>query len=147
MTGRETEMAIRPQLWTLGGLATELQRNVKTIGRALASTPPDGKVGKNDAWLMAPVVKALAPADANGLLGEILRVAKEIDGGLFLMGAEPDHKKRLKMAEEYGPYIGELDDLLSKANRKGDLALSEKQDAVMGPLIGRFAELLGARVG
>ena len=141
-------MATRPQLWTLAGLAVELQRNVKTIGRRLGSVPPDGQVGGRDAWLMASAVSALqAPTNADGMLGEILRIAKEIDGGLSLMEHESHSGKRFKLAEEYGPYVGELDDLMSRANRNGNAALSAKQDAIMGPLVGEFARLLGATVG
>jgi hypothetical protein len=33
-----------------------------------------------------------------------------------------------------------------KANREGAPGLSEKHDRIMAPLVGRFAELLGAKL-
>ncbi|MGO9233587.1 MAG: hypothetical protein ACLP4V_05655 [Methylocella sp.] len=140
-------MAVKQQLWTISGLSVELQRNQKLIARALAKVPADGKVRGNDAWLMTTALKALGiGSDAKSIPGQLMRLAQEIDGGLMLMEAESDRKKRFELAEEVGPSIGALDDLLFRACSEIGGSLTELDRSIMAPLVGRFAELLGAKL-
>src|SRR5208283_597767 len=43
-------MAMKAKLWSLNGLATELGRDVRTLGKALSGVKPDGMVGKNPGY-------------------------------------------------------------------------------------------------
>ena len=72
-------MAMTAKLWTISGLAAELDRDRRTITRALRDVPHDGKSGRWDAWHMTTILDAL---DANGttqrldLTAERARLAK-----------------------------------------------------------------------
>lgn len=85
-------------------------------------------------------------SDAKSIPGQLMRLAQEIDGGLMLMEAEFDRKKRFELAEEVGPSIGALDDLLFRACSEIGGSLTELDRSIMAPLVGRFAELLGAKL-
>jgi hypothetical protein len=52
-------MAYTKTLFTLTGLATELDRDRRTIGRALAEIPPDGKTSGYDGWYLSTALRAL----------------------------------------------------------------------------------------
>lgn len=53
-------MAMVAKLWTQNGLATELGKANKTVGKLLTGIDPDGKGhGGADAWLMKTAVAAL----------------------------------------------------------------------------------------
>src|SRR6516162_6035631 len=58
-------MAMVAKLWSIGGLALELQRSERTIGRALKTVPPDGELpGRHKAWFLRNAVDALARHEA-----------------------------------------------------------------------------------
>ena len=59
-------MAMRPKLWSLSGLAVEFGRNVRTVGKALGSTPPDGQVAGHDAWRMETALAAWRKYEKGG---------------------------------------------------------------------------------
>ena len=52
-------MAVVAQLWTIGGLSTELALNPATVGKIVAKLKPDGVIKGRNAYLMANVVKAM----------------------------------------------------------------------------------------
>jgi hypothetical protein len=53
-------MPMRPQLWSLSGLATELKVTLRTISQALATVPSDGKTELgHDGWRMLTALEAL----------------------------------------------------------------------------------------
>lgn len=54
---------MKPRLWTVSGLAVELGRSPRTIGKALSGVAPDGRSGTYAAWLMATAVNALLKHD------------------------------------------------------------------------------------
>jgi hypothetical protein len=142
---KERDMPVKQQLWTISGLSVELQRNQKLIARALATVKPDGRAGNNDAWLMVTALKALGVSkEPKAIPGQLMRLAQEIDGGLLLMEAEPDRKKRFELAQEIGPNIGALDDLLFRACTEIGGSLAELDESVMRPVVQEFARLLAA---
>ena len=54
-------MAMTRQLWTLSGLATELGKDRRTIGRALRHVPADGTTrGGYEGWFMETALRALS---------------------------------------------------------------------------------------
>src|SRR3954469_227809 len=52
-------MSMTRTLYSVSGLATELAKDRRTISRALAAVPPDGKVGAHPAWHMLTALAAL----------------------------------------------------------------------------------------
>jgi hypothetical protein len=128
--GRIEAMPMQKRLWSMNGLATELDCNVRTLGRALAGVPADGKLGKHDAWRMATAVAALekhrggraggaAKGDGDGnidaICDQIVSLSEELEAGFHRLEAEPDLRKRREMAYEVGPLIGRLDALLPRS--------------------------------
>jgi hypothetical protein len=96
-------MALTAKLWTLSGLSTELGKNIKTLGRALSMTKPDGKIVGRDAWYLQTTIRAIERHECrNGsggnICAELESLAVEIDEGLSLMRKEPDAKKRMVLA-------------------------------------------------
>jgi len=79
--GRITKrhMAYVAQLWTLNGLATELGRDRRAIGKALMGVVPANEGSGQNRWLMKTVVDAIyeKPGDALELTEERARLAKE----------------------------------------------------------------------
>ena len=157
-------MAMRPKLWSLSGLSTELGRNVRTVSRALAKVPADGQLNGHPAWRIATAIAALARhesnsdqlsgrarrynhggADGEDLLQRIERTSNVVDEGMRrLRAAAPD--LRLKILEGFGHQIGTLDRLLEATiGRQGQDAiatLSPFRDAVVGGLVREVGELL-----
>lgn len=53
-------MAMTRQLWTINGLATELGKDRRTLGKALRNIPADGKTrGGYKSWYMETALRAL----------------------------------------------------------------------------------------
>ena len=52
-------MAMTKKLYSISGLAIELDRDRRTIAQALKAIPPDGKVGAHDGWFLSTASKAL----------------------------------------------------------------------------------------
>lgn len=57
-------MAMRPALFTISGLATELGIDRRTVAQRLAGVAPDGKSGRHDAWRLQTVLPMLIPPKA-----------------------------------------------------------------------------------
>jgi hypothetical protein len=57
-------MAMTRQLWTINGLATELDKDRRTVGRALRNVPADGTTrGGHKGWFMQTALDALGAKD------------------------------------------------------------------------------------
>lgn len=57
-------MAMVAQMWTLSGLAVELDMDRRAVGRMLKGVPPDGDGPKGaNAWLMRTVIDVMSGAD------------------------------------------------------------------------------------
>ena len=55
-------MAMTRQLWTLNGLATELGKDRRTLGRALRGVPPDGTTKSGyQGWFIETALRVLGP--------------------------------------------------------------------------------------
>jgi hypothetical protein len=52
-------MSKQQKLWSINRLSTELQRNQRTIARALTDVPEDGKLAGRPAWFMSSAVAAM----------------------------------------------------------------------------------------
>jgi hypothetical protein len=52
-------MSMRPRLWSLNGLATELGRDRRTMGKILSTTPPDGRLNGHPAWFLTTALNAV----------------------------------------------------------------------------------------
>ena len=70
-------MAMTAKLWTISGLAAELDRDRRTITRALRDVPHNGKEGRYKAWHMTTVLAVVAdgPGDTLDLTAERARFA------------------------------------------------------------------------
>src|SRR3954453_12246040 len=76
------DMSMRPRLWSLNGLATELGRDRRTMGKIFGTTAPDGKLNGHSAWLLRTALNALDEHDkpqrasvaefANGVLSHFI---------------------------------------------------------------------------
>ena len=54
-------MAMTKKLYSISGLAIELDRDRRTIAQALKAVPPDGKTGQHDGWYLSTANQALLP--------------------------------------------------------------------------------------
>jgi hypothetical protein len=165
-------MAMVAKLWSIGGLALELKRSERTIGRALKTVPPDGELpGRHKAWFLRNAVDALARHEAqsdqlsnrrlsgragaasDALLVQLEQLAHDIDAGMGqLRAAAPD--ERLKVLEGFGRKVGALDRLLDRsiAGQGSDAIaiLSGFRDRAVGHLvteIGQLVQSVGSPVG
>ena len=155
-------MAMLPKLWSLSALSVELGRNIRTLGKCLRNTPPDGKLGKHDAWHMATVLAAwgkyeqasvqlnsrgnsrgsVAP-DAS--LAQLEQLAHDIDAGMRrLRAAAPG--QRLEVLADFGAKIGSLDRALERsvANQGLDAtaALGAFRDRHVGRVVTEIRQLV-----
>jgi len=124
-------MGLRARLWSLSGLSTELQRNVRAVGRALEGVEPDGQINGHDGWKMAIAVAALESHAANGSRRNGHRTASEEDDSwgysdavldaleaasdrveamLQELRREPDAQKRRALFQRDGRAVGALHD-------------------------------------
>jgi hypothetical protein len=164
-------MAMKARLWSLSGLATELQRNVRTVARALQGVAPDGRIGKHAGWRLTTALRALAAYERqsdqlsqrsyqggkNGahLLSSprvLMRVIDQIETTISTLAAamqrtraEPDIIKRRAMISRWGPIVGQLDSLLRQSfELQGEETwLTPFGDKVLGTLIAEICELGG----
>ena len=56
-------MPMQPGLWSVNGLATELEIDRRTVARRLRDVPPAGKRGGHPVWRMADALPALTRGD------------------------------------------------------------------------------------
>jgi hypothetical protein len=53
-------MAMTKTLWSINALATELDKDRRTLAKALSDVPPDGYVSGEKRWYLRTVLRALA---------------------------------------------------------------------------------------
>jgi len=156
-------MAMKAKIWTLNGLAVELGRDVRMLGKALSGVKPDGMVGKNPGYCIETALSALRRrgatrsgqpgdrADAEAIFIELEELAVAIEDGFKRLRAEPDIEKRREMATEVGPLIGRLGAALARSH---DLAPEGSRDftaqatdaVIFGPAIGEFMQICGLKL-
>ncbi len=151
-------MPMKAKLWSLNGLAVELGRDVRTLGKALSGVQPDGMVGKNPGYHIETALSALRrrgaarsgqpgdKAEAEAIFIELEELAVAIDEGFKKLRNEPDIKKRREMATEVGPLIGKLERALTRSHDlspEGSRGFTvQATDAViLGPAIGEFMHI------
>jgi hypothetical protein len=99
-------MAMRQQLWSISGLAVELEVDRRTLAVALKGVPPDGKLGKHDAWRLLTALTALGwGRDASGGDGESYAEARR---RWMTARAETGRHEAAKAAREAAVAAGEL---------------------------------------
>src|SRR3954452_25001460 len=64
-------------LFSVNGLSTELGKDRRTISRALATVPPDGKVGAHPGWFLITALAALGWVGRKAPDGERLDAEQE----------------------------------------------------------------------
>jgi hypothetical protein len=157
-------MAMVAKLWSIGGLALELQRSERTIGRALKTVPPDGELpGRHKAWFLHNAVEALARHEArsdqssnrrlscspggasDALLTQLEQLAHDIDTGMRrLREVAPD--QRLKVLDGFGRKVGALDRLLERSivaqRLDASAVLGPFRDQLVGRLVAEITQLL-----
>jgi hypothetical protein len=157
-------MAMRPRLWGLSALATELARNVRTVSKALTGVKADGQVHGHDAWYLRTALRAMKTYEKssdqlairrwNGggdeLLGQLGAAANQVEEMLVRLRREPDLRRRREILKKEGGRVGELDRLFeADFVRQGPEAVTvfgPFRDRVIGGVIGELLELTEMRV-
>jgi hypothetical protein len=114
-----TIMNTKQKLWSINALSAELQRNPRTLAKALADVPEDGKLAGRPAWHMSTAVQALRRYEGasnrfdgrsvgEDRLDEIEEASAEVHEMFERMRAETDVEKRRKILDEDGRCVGRL---------------------------------------
>jgi hypothetical protein len=89
-------MAMTKRLWSINALAIELNKDRRTVGKALADVPPDGFLQGKPAWRLETALQVV------GIEGEW---SKDEKHPLFsLMASRLEHWERI----DYGDKTGDL---------------------------------------
>jgi hypothetical protein len=113
------------KFFTCNGAADLLERDRRTVRRAMAQVPPDGHDDQGrPVWTVATVVRAMArhaggSGDTNAAhaaLDDIERLAGELEEGIERLRLEPDVARRRELLKEVGPSVGALDRAMIAAN-------------------------------
>jgi DNA-binding transcriptional regulator YhcF (GntR family) len=142
------------QLWSINALATELDRDHRTVKRALEHVKPDGMLGKFPAWLMATAVKAMTPveqrfprssSDAEAMVDQLEAIGDELSGNLKKLAAIRRVAERRKFVED-GAFrkLGQFaDGLLAAARDDADRMIMKVfvDREIAGVIIGEILRL------
>ena len=121
-------MAMTAKLWTISGLAAELDKDRRTITRALRDIPHDGKEGRWDAWHMTTVLAAMSAGGGGGKLDLTAERAR------FASAQADDREMKNALARRDQITVGEFHQMMTSAFarvRAKLLALPSK----MAPLV------------
>lgn len=139
-------MAMTAALYGISALATELDRDRRTIARALRSVKPDGKTndGRHPAWRMTSALTALDRTegrrrDAGGGVADDAVAALDFAGRnvialLERLEAEPDIAKRREMLKAEGRLVGEY----VRASDEVQARRSPDQQMIEGPFVSKL---------
>jgi phage terminase Nu1 subunit (DNA packaging protein) len=117
------DSAAEGRYFTANEAADLLERDRRTVNRALRHVPPDNRNEQGRVrWRIATVVQELAaldraaPGPAGGATAEeIERVARELDAGLERLCKENDLEKCRELVRDgVGPLVGKLDRALER---------------------------------
>ena len=136
-------MAMTARLLTISALAVELNKDRRTISRALSRVPPDGEVDGAKAWFLTTVLRAFAPSegDTTAAVAKLEYAANRMCEVIERLRSEPDIEKRRRMVEDgQGRAVGEFVDALENV-RSAD---SEAKRNVEQPYIDR---MVGCAIG
>lgn len=106
-------MAMQKQLWSLNGLAVELNKDRRTVARALDSVPADGLVAGNRAWHLQTALKALgigdpAPSASRGGGGLVENIRHRLASWRSIYTDEPPAMPIASVAEILGVSVSTL---------------------------------------
>jgi hypothetical protein len=119
-----------PSTFSVNGAADLLERDRRTIRRALAMVPPDAKETGSPRWRLRTILDALAAHERrtgherprahdggrDAVLEEIEQLSAKLDAGFNQMAAEPDMARRREMATEVGPLVGALNRTIARSH-------------------------------
>jgi hypothetical protein len=108
--------------FSVNGAADLLERDRRTIRRALAMVPPDAKQSGNPRWRLRTILDALDAherqtgrkrfwprhADRDTVADQIERITATLQTGFDRMQAERDVERRREMATEVASWVGAL---------------------------------------
>jgi hypothetical protein len=143
-------MAMQPALFTSEAIAVELNRDRRTVAKALRNVRPDGEVRGRRAWRITTALSALRSRDGaaggdNSALAEIERLGSELERGFKQVEARPDLTERRKILARIGPGIGALDRAMERAAadcRPAERAmLDQVRESLLRDLVGQFMGL------
>jgi hypothetical protein len=149
-------MGMTAKLYSLNGLATELQRDRRTVGKALARVPPDGKTPSGDpAWHLVTALAALdriedrrshhrGGDDAD--IREVEFTAQKLHDFFEMLRAEPDIGKRRAMVDAgQGAVLGEFVKAVEQARAGHSEAVRQVEqpfvDQMIGGMVGELLTL------
>jgi hypothetical protein len=108
-------MGMTARLYSLNALATELNRDRRTLGRALARVRPDGQTDAGDpAWYLTTALRALGEDHQrhdgyDDGIAAVEYAARQVNELLERLRAEPNIGKRRKMLQRgEGAVVGEF---------------------------------------
>jgi hypothetical protein len=145
-------MSKQQKLWSVNRLSTELQRNPRTLARALTDVPEDGKLAGRPAWHMSTAVQALRryeggsnrfddrlSVDEDAVPPAISAAVDAVQDLVARMRSEESVERRREMLQTEGKRVGRLHDLI-----QGDLAARGPEfPTIYGPY---FKEMFAAVV-
>jgi hypothetical protein len=139
-------------LFSVNAAAEILERDRRTITKALRPTPPDGNENGQPRWRLKTILDALEmmtnDQDRHGpLIDQIEADFESFDVGFAKLQAEPDLERRRQLDKSLGvgALIGGLDRQMNMANaaigeERGAIAIAS--DTLIGDLISRYVTLL-----
>jgi hypothetical protein len=151
-------MTQRPQLWSIGALAVELNRDPRTVSKALQRVPPDGQLGKNPAWYMKTAAAALAPVerrfrpsngDDSAAIDAVEATWTDLRRGFERLASEKDvDRRRLLGRDVVGPLIHELEASLNALWRTAEdrLVFGPCRDKLIAVAITELARLCNGKL-
>jgi hypothetical protein len=144
-----------PTLFTVGGLATELGRDQRLLGRILSSIHPDDASGARPRWRLQTALKAIADYEhrgevqrANGqrvnaratdgdrCLDDLERITIDLQGALAKLATEPSIKKRRTQATHIGPLVIRFKEALDRSGELLSPNLRELTQAARAEILG-----------
>jgi hypothetical protein len=148
-----------PSTFSVNGAADLLERDRRTIRRALAMVPPDAKESGNPRWRLRTILDALDAherrtgherswahdGDRDAVIVEIERITAKLEAGFDRMQTEVDVARRREMATEVGPLVGALIRAIECSHKHVPpdelLFVKRGTDGIVGQAIGRFLQL------
>jgi len=149
------------KLFSISALATELDRDRRTIGKALARVSPDGKTASGDAaWHLTTALAALDRnegrrgghgGDDGADIHEVEFVARKLHDFFAKLRAEPDIEKRRKMVEAgHAKVLGEFVRAVEQAQAGNSEAVRQVEqpyvDQMIGGMVGELLALCDLRL-
>jgi hypothetical protein len=146
------------KLWSINRLSTELQRNQRTIARALTDVPADGSLAGRPAWHMATAISAMRKYEGgsnrfDGLIGvdsddavppAIASAVDAVQDLVARMRSEESVECRRELLQTEGRRVGRLHELIESDLR----ARGAEYPTIYGPFFKEmFASIVAETMG